>query len=384
MPIKKRILFRITSADKATKVKELIPLIKNIDDNAFEVSIVLNHKGEKLLQKIPADVDVIFLVNPGSGISHKAGFNLFRVVLGFLQLQGYHIFPSRIKNIIRRVPDIEVAFTPGSLRSLVKSPFKDSKKIFWLHADVRNNYTLEHLRMLARMMCRCSITVFDSMYAKEAFENHIGVKIPRSLCIHPYINEKNILEQSLQKSSLIEGHFSGAEKVFVSVGNLTYNKGYDILLAAHAELLNEGFDHKVLVIGSGSEYGPLQKMIRWLRAEDSFILLGEIDNPYPYIRLADYYIQPSRDQAYSSILGEVMALHKPIISTDVGGVGELLSHWRTAYLIQPDIVEIRESMKKFMVEQGLVNTIIQEQKKYDFQTYNKMVCDQVTDLFSNK
>ncbi|MFY7814031.1 MAG: glycosyltransferase [Chryseobacterium taeanense] len=378
--MKKRILFRITPADKGM-IQQLIPIIKNIDDNTFDISLLLNYKDKNLLQEIPADIDVRFLVKTKSTMSQKTIFYLFLPVIRFLQLQFYWFFPSRIKHKIRKIPDIEIAFTPSSLRGLLKSPFKNSRKIFWLDGNIIDNYTADHGRGLIRMMYRCNATVFGSLHAREAFEDYFGFKIPRSLYIHPYINKEKVLVQSSQRSILIEDQFSGDTKVFVSVGSLTYDKGYDALLAAHAELLLDGFNHKVVVIGDGNEYESLRKMIHWLNVEDSFLLVGKKSNPYPYIQAADYYIQPSRYEAYPVILNEVVALNKPIISTATGSVGELLGQWKTAYLIEFDTSEIKEAMKKFLCDGSLVKTIEEEQQKFDFHGYNKTICDQITDLF---
>lgn len=214
MAIKKRILFRITSSNHADKLQELITLIKSIDDNCFELSILFTYKNDRILQYIPADVDVIFLVKHHTTIDKNFAFGWFRTLISFLQLQLYHYFPSCIQHKIRKIPDIEIGFNQASLRGLLKSPFKSSKKVFWFDEDIKNDYTSDYGRGLIRMISRCNVTVFGSLYAREAFENHFGLKIPRSLYIYPYINKNQVLELSSQKSLLLEDQFSGGYESF--------------------------------------------------------------------------------------------------------------------------------------------------------------------------
>ena len=48
-------------------------------------------------------------------------------------------------------------------------------------------------------------------------------------------------------------------------------------------------------------------------------------NPYPYIRMADIYVQPSRAEAYGLTIIEALVLGKYVVSTDTDGARELLA-----------------------------------------------------------
>ncbi|MFY7814593.1 MAG: hypothetical protein ACOVRK_05305, partial [Chryseobacterium taeanense] len=211
---KKRILFRMASMDRSCKAEELMDIIKNMDDEQFELSILLDHHEGSLLKDIPADIKVVSLIKKRrKKMSRKPIFFPLQQMYSNIQIPLYCCFPSHVKHKIRRFPDIEIAFAPGSLRGLLNSPFRESVKIFWFSGDI----TTKPGKGLARMMSRCNVTVFDSLHSKECFEKHLGFKVPRSLYIHPYINERKVLIQSSKSSLLIEEKLSGAEKIFVSV-----------------------------------------------------------------------------------------------------------------------------------------------------------------------
>ena len=57
----------------------------------------------------------------------------------------------------------------------------------------------------------------------------------------------------------------------------------------------------------------LEKMIEENDLQEIFILLGMKENPYPYIREADIYVQPSRFEGKSIAIDEAKILQKPIV-----------------------------------------------------------------------
>ena len=56
--------------------------------------------------------------------------------------------------------------------------------------------------------------------------------------------------------------------------------------------------------------------------EKAFIILGRRDNPYPYIKKCDLYVQPSRHEAFPLTIMEVKTLCRPILGTDFAGASE--------------------------------------------------------------
>src|SRR5690606_39941047 len=69
---------------------------------------------------------------------------------------------------------------------------------------------------------------------------------------------------------------------------------------------------------------------------------------------SDYFVMPSRSESYPLIIGEVMGLEIPIISTNVGGVPEMIAHEVDGYLVNFDEDEIYEAMKRFRSEERRV------------------------------
>ncbi|PEU67247.1 glycosyl transferase, partial [Bacillus cereus] len=97
----------------------------------------------------------------------------------------------------------------------------------------------------------------------------------------------------------------------ISVGRLAKEKGLDISLEAFNILVKKGYDLKWYLIGEGNVRVELERRIREEKLEKRVILLGIKENPYPYIKQADIYIQTSRYEGKSISIDEAKILAKP-------------------------------------------------------------------------
>lgn len=83
------------------------------------------------------------------------------------------------------------------------------------------------------------------------------------------------------------------------------------------KLKAKGIQFKWFAIGDGRDRQKLEKLIKQSDLSNSFILLGRRDNPYPYIKNCDLYIQFSRHEGYGLSVLEARVLDKPIIVSDL-------------------------------------------------------------------
>src|SRR5690606_15573146 len=104
-------------------------------------------------------------------------------------------------------------------------------------------------------------------------------------------------------------------------------------------------------------------------------------NPYTYIANSNFFILPSRSESYPLIIGEAMGLGLPIISTNVGGISEMIDHEVDGYLVNFDEEEIYEAMKRFLTEPELVEKIREGAKNASLKFNAQKIYDEVTEVF---
>lgn len=114
-------------------------------------------------------------------------------------------------------------------------------------------------------------------------------------------------------------------------------KGVDHLLIAFDQLAAQVPERPVLAyIGDGPQLEELRALRATLNSREDIRLLGYRDNPRDYLGAADLSVVPSvwQDALPLGVL-ESMALAKPVVATNVGGIPEMLRHGREGLLVPP-------------------------------------------------
>lgn len=120
----------------------------------------------------------------------------------------------------------------------------------------------------------------------------------------------------------------------VSVGRLTRQKGYDLLLRAVAAASREAAGLGLTLVGDGPEAAALQGLARELGLQDAVVFAGHRDNPCPFMAHADLFVSSSRYEGSPNAVLESLACGTPVLAFDCpGGTGEILSEGRNGWLV---------------------------------------------------
>lgn len=138
----------------------------------------------------------------------------------------------------------------------------------------------------------------------------------------------------------------------LSVGRLHWTKGFpDLLLAAH-QLLQDGIDFKLFILGEGPERPLLEYMIRDLGLQDRVHLEGKKshDEIRTYFAKAQVFVLSSLQEGFPNALAEAMMAGIPVVTTDCGGIKEVIQHQHNGYLCRSgDVQSIYEGLKSTLI-----------------------------------
>lgn len=108
--------------------------------------------------------------------------------------------------------------------------------------------------------------------------------------------------------------------ILCSCGRITSVKGFDLAVGAAGILKENNINFKWYFVGDGADRAKIEKLIDDKKLNEYIEITGMMDNPYPYIKNCDIYIQPSYEEAHSLSIIEAQILCKTIVSTaTVGG-----------------------------------------------------------------
>ena len=124
-----------------------------------------------------------------------------------------------------------------------------------------------------------------------------------------------------------------------STGRLHDSKGFEILIKSISELINnKGFKGKLLIAGEGPLRAHLTKLINQLNLSEHLIFLGRIFNIDEFLGILDYYIQSSVNEGFPLAAIEALAARVPIVSTDAGGLPELIKDGESGIIVNNNTV----------------------------------------------
>lgn len=123
--------------------------------------------------------------------------------------------------------------------------------------------------------------------------------------------------------------------VLGAVGRLADEKGFDILIQAADQLLKDGFDLELLIIGEGDERQRLEALIASLGRADRIHLLGYRADVRELYEAMDVYALSSLREGLPNVVLEAMALEVPVAATRVAGLPRLIADGDNGLLVEP-------------------------------------------------
>ena len=132
-----------------------------------------------------------------------------------------------------------------------------------------------------------------------------------------------------------------AEPRLVCVGRLSEQKGHFALLAAVKELVARGQDLKLVLVGDGDLRGAIEAEIAASGLQDKIEITGWASNAEvrQQILTARALVLPSFAEGLPVVLMEAMALARPVVSTYVAGIPELVEPGTNGWLVPASDVE---------------------------------------------
>lgn len=361
--------------------KVMLSLMNNLDREKFEMTVCLNLNQGELRDEFPSHVRKVYLTDGKEDFSKNKIIQKIQLFQRRQKLEKLRKNPEIVdREYLKENYDIEIGMTYNDFEPVLNSSNKNSKKVGWFHSEIQVPKLqplvpkiLEHFPQF-HYMIYCSEKIKNLMH-----EHYPNLNYPTESVI---INAIPI-EEIKQKANADFLLPNAESKIFVSVGRLHTRKGYHKLMDAHKKLLNEGFQHTVIIIGDGEELPNLLEQQKNLGVEKSFVFAGNQMNPYPFIKNADFFIMPSESEAWPLVIAEALILQKPIIATKVGDVESMIEDRKTGYLIDYDTNEIYVAMKEFLTNEKLVSDLRENLTAIEKQFDNKKIFDKVEEIFVN-
>jgi len=304
-----------------------------------------------------------------SGLNVAGAYRISRIAqvnhVDMLHSHGYksNILTGIIPRFIRKLPVVSTLHGWTNTRSISKMTlyeWMDRRMLRYKDAVVTvNRLMLDDPRLISANIPQRKLYVVNN-----------GINLDP-----PVADEKVLLARELIKNYTRDCFTIGA------VGRLSAEKGFDILLQAISLLHKEGLEIKLVLIGDGPMKNELQHMAVSLGIDKYVLFTGYLTNASLYFNCFDILTISSLTEGLPITLLEAMRAGVPVVSTQVGGIPDVITDGKSGMLVTPgNVAELSAAIKLISVSPKIRDSLrnMASANFREYYTSNKMAINYQT------
>ena len=342
--MKKRIFISMHYMEIGGAEMALVGLLQALDYTKYDVDLFLHaHRGE-MMQFIPKEVNLLPEIKEYAHIECPMKQALLDGCLGvlfgrlkakwftrrYLKKKGIKESAAGLQYVadcvspflpsLHQFGEYDLAISFLQPHNYVAEKVKAKKKICWIHTDyaridinVKQELsiwnTFDHIISISPDVTKTFLQVFPSLSNKiVGMENILSPEFVRKRS-----SELDVSAEMAKSNNTI---------TLLSVGRFCEAKNYDNVpkickkINTKLSTLNSKLSIRWFLIGFGGDEELIRRKIEEAGMQDYVIILGKKSNPYPYIKVCDIYVQPSRYEGKSVTVREAQMLSKPVVVTN--------------------------------------------------------------------
>jgi glycosyltransferase involved in cell wall biosynthesis len=251
---------------------------------------------------------------------------------------------------------------------LAKALYPDLRVVINVHEMLSDHLhihfaTLERRIMrefIRRTFPRADAIVAVSEGVRDELVNMFGIARERVFVVHNPLDLARIRGAAAERAEGVED----GRRLIVGVGRLVHLKGFDLLIRAVARLPAE-LGARLLILGEGPARADLERLVAELGVGDRVELTGALLNPWAVMGRAHVVAVPSRSEAFPTVIGEAMALARPVVAARCSpGVDAYLEGGRSGILVPPDDVDaLAAALTSVLSDDALRNRLAEEGRR---------------------
>lgn len=343
-----------------------------------DVTLILSQNVGELLDDVPKGVRVIIdemIPFREMFVKDIKGFRIgyvirdliyyLRVKTGHDNIDNYRYIVKRHPHIVKDVFDCAISYHGQSPERLLNLIYRihSRKKAVWIHGEM--SFPEDQCRRMEKYYRKMDQYFFVSTPTKNAFIQKISIDPQKTTVYYNRLNGQEILEKSQEA---MEDVFSEEMVNLLTVGRVSAEKGQDMIPKIVRELNDKGYDVRWYVIGDGPSLDRLKGLIQKENVSDRVVLLGVKNNPYPYMKACDIYVQPSYTEGYSTTICEAGILGKAIIGTKPsGGIRDQIENGESGLIVDASVEELEQGIIRLLEDSLLRQKFEQNILKKDFE-----------------
>lgn len=333
-----RILYIIPSLASGGAEKFVLDLISSLDQNIFEAKL-LTFNGGGFFEELARN--------------RKINLEILRKRTK-LDLINFYLVYKSIKNF---KADIVHTSLGGDVYGKMAAKLAGVKSIISTEQNVleNDNSVIRFLKSTTAKFSKKIIAI--SSQVKTDIIKAYGVSEEKVVLIP---NGVNSLDFNIEKKEKHEKQI-----VFGSIGRLSEQKNYSLLIKALADFKNENFS--CLIVGEGNLRSDLEKEIFNFGLEDKIKLIGTSKNVAEFLSGLDFFVLPSKWEGLGIVLLEAGLAKLPVLASATGGILDIIKDKETGILFENNnLNDLKNKLSYFFDKNNKENLTVFGSNLYDF------------------
>lgn len=393
--MKKKIFFYIKRLNVGGAERVLIRILQGIDREKFQVELILRTKileENKLISELPKGIIIKSLISDKTALKKNNILKmkdsiLKKILLRYNKNQIKKEEKKAIFNLINEKydiginHDIDFNFVPK---------LKPQFAITWVHNSIKERFKNTPERVIEKAkelkfydkiitICDDMTREMNEMFPKESY------KMKR---IYNMIDLKKIEKLSCDLSNVTSNQklLLNNEEYIVAIKRLdTESKDFKTLIEGFKlfkEKNKTGL--KLVILGDGPNREEVEKIINKNRLKEEVILLGNTNNPFPFIKKSLFFIHSSLREGLPNVLIEAQALEKAVISSNTPtGPREILQDGDLGVLFPiGDVKKLSKEIEKLYFDEELRNKYAKKGKNMVKRFEKEVIIKEIENLIS--
>ena len=288
----------------------LLSVLKNLVELNYDVDLLItwNHGKNNLFEnEIPEKVNYKFLFDNYNGKN--------KLIKEIYRIRAKATYLKKVEKIIKKNKyDVIIDYSSNLLKY---NNFDIKVPVFaWIHfsltfgeklsADKIEKYKKQY-KKYDKILAIC-----DTM--RDEFVEILGMDKNKVELVYNPIDLEAIRKKAENIDKKYENYLK--QDYFLQVSRLTEQKQPEHLVDIYYKLKQRGIKEKLYFIGNGEKVELIKQKIKEYKLEDDVILLGQIENPYPFFKNAKLFVHTGKYEGLPTVLLESLAFGTPVVAYD--------------------------------------------------------------------
>ena len=288
----------------------LLNVLKNLVELNYDVDLLItwNHRENNLFEnEIPEKVNYKFLFDNYNGKN--------KLIKEIYRIRAKTTYLKKVEKIIKENKyDVIIDYSSNLLKY---NNFDIKVPVFaWIHfsltfgeklsADKIEKYRKQY-KKYDKILAIC-----DTM--RDEFVEILGMDKNKVELVYNPIDLEAIRKKAENIDKKYENYLK--QDYFLQVSRLTEQKQPEHLVDIYYKLKQRGIKEKLYFIGNGEKVNLIKQKIKEYKLENDVILLGQIENPYPFFKNAKLFVHTAKYEGLPTVLLESLAFGTPVVAYD--------------------------------------------------------------------